>query len=128
MIQRNFVNSPNLLVALFTGSLLGFLAGAIGIGGGVFLSPVIILLGWADPKTTSGCAALFIILNSFSGLLARYIDHRIVVDDIWPFILCALIGAIAGSIYGSKYSSSAILRKMIAVVLLLAVARMLLPR
>lgn len=126
--SEKFENSPNLLVALSTGSILGFLAGAIGIGGGVFLSPVIILLGWADPKTTSGCAALFIVLNSFAGLLARAFDNRIVVDDIWPYLLFALFGALAGSIYGSKHSSSSVLRKLIAVVLLLAVARMFLSR
>ncbi len=57
--------------ALLIGAGLGFLSGYLGIGGGIFLSPVLILAGWADVKESSGAAAVFIFLNSAAGLLAR---------------------------------------------------------
>ena len=57
--------------AMFIGAGLGFLSGYLGIGGGIFLSPILILMGWADVKESSAAASLFILLNSFAGLLAR---------------------------------------------------------
>ncbi|MBS0186611.1 MAG: sulfite exporter TauE/SafE family protein [Planctomycetes bacterium] len=67
---------PSMPVALAVGSGLGFLAGLTGTGGGIFLSPVILLMGWADPKRTAATSSLFILVNSFAGLggLASRVD------------------------------------------------------
>lgn len=126
LTEDKFVKSPNILVTALVGGGLGFLAGAIGIGGGVFLSPMIILMGWADPKTTSGCAALFIVCNSIAGLVARQFDGKLSFGEMLPFLLFALVGALVGSIYGSNYSSSLKLMRLISFVLMLAVVKMFL--
>lgn len=126
--DANFFERPSNPVALIVGLLLGFLSGAIGIGGGVFLSPLIMLMGWASPKTTAGCAALFIVLNSATGLAARCVNGTLIIEDIFPFVLSALVGALLGSSYGSKYSSSKALRRLVSVVLILAAIKMIIPR
>ena len=68
---REAAGAVFLASALLIGAGLGFLSGYLGIGGGIFLSPVLILAGWADVKESSGVAAVFILLNSAAGLLAR---------------------------------------------------------
>ncbi|MBI1269456.1 TSUP family transporter [bacterium] len=123
--EEPFVKSPDLKVAAIAGAILGFVSGALGIGGGVFLSPLIILCGWADSKTTAGCSALFIVLNSFAGLGARYLSGRVDFSEIVPFLFFALVGALIGSYYGASRSSQKGLRQLIAFVLIIAVVKML---
>lgn len=123
--EEPFVKSPVLKVAAMVGAILGFVSGALGIGGGVFLSPLIILCGWADSKTTAGCSALFIVLNSFAGLGARYLSGRLDFAEIVPFLFFALAGALIGSHYGASRSSQKGLRRLIAFVLIIAVVKML---
>ncbi len=112
-----FVKVPPFWITTPAGALLGFLSGAIGIGGGVFLSPLIILMGWADSKTTAGCSALFIILNSITGLTARHLGDSLDFQHILPLTVFALIGACLGSYWGAKGSTQTGLRRLIALVL-----------
>lgn len=123
-----FLSPPPLYQSSLVGAILGFISGAIGIGGGVFLSPVIILMRWADTKTTSATAALFIIANSMSGLIGRTIAGTLAFGHVLPFLLCALVGALAGSTWGAKLSSATKLRIVLAAVLLVAAVKMLLPK
>ena len=121
---ERFVRQPNVWLAGGIGACLGFLSGAVGIGGGVFLSPVLILAGWADPKTTSATSAMFILANSVSGLVGRGLSGSLVCADVIPYLGCALVGAVLGSAYGSKISSGVGLRRLLAGVLLIAVVKM----
>lgn len=122
-----FVAPPRLPVAAGIGGALGVISGAIGIGGGIFLSPIIILFKWADPKTTSATAALFIIVNSFSGLIGRAMSGTLATTDITAYLVVAFFGAVAGSYWGCKMSSSLGLRRMLAVVLVIAGVKLFLP-
>ena len=70
-IQVNEIKKANIALSLFTGAAIGFLSGLIGIGGGIILSPVILLLKWADMKQTAAISALFIFVNSLSGLAGQ---------------------------------------------------------
>lgn len=70
------VHAPSLAVALPTGGLIGFFAGVTGTGGGIFLSPLILLFSWEEPRKTSGVAAAFILANSAAGLHEGAEDHR----------------------------------------------------
>ena len=88
---------PSLVVALPIGGVLGLLAGLTGTGGGIFLSPLIILFGWEDARRTSGIAAGFIVLNSAAGLLGNLAS----VQDL-PAELPILVGSVfAGALLGT---------------------------
>ncbi|QQR56005.1 MAG: sulfite exporter TauE/SafE family protein [Candidatus Melainabacteria bacterium] len=124
-----FETPPRLPLLLISSLLLGLISGAIGIGGGVFLSPLLVLCRWADPKTTSATAAAFTCLNSISGLISKVVSGRFLFD---PFsmqgaglIVCALLGSALGSRYGSKVARSQVLMRLIALVLFVATCKLL---
>lgn len=124
-----FESPPRLIFLMPVSILLGLVSGAIGIGGGVFLSPLLVLSRWADPKTTSATAAAFTSLNSISGLISKAVSARLLFD---PFsiqgsslIVCALIGSALGSRYGSKIASQLVLMRLVALVLIVAVVKLL---
>jgi uncharacterized protein len=88
---------PRLAVALPVGAALGALAGLTGIGGGVYLSPLLVFAGWADPQRATGIAACFIVLNSVAGLAGRFssLAH---VPDFLPWLAgAAIVGAVVGA-------------------------------
>lgn len=108
------------------GALIGLLSGIIGIGGGVFLSPLIVLMKWADLKTTSATAAFFILLNSIGGLAGRYVQGTIEIGNLLPYILVSTLGGFLGSYYGSKKFPQAALSRILAIVLILAAIKLIL--
>lgn len=124
---QRFTTPPPLEIAATVGAILGLVSGAVGIGGGIFLSPVIILLKWADAKTTSATAALFIIANSVSGLIGRAASGTLANTDITAFLVVAFFGAMVGAHWGCKMSSSLGLRRMLAIVLVIAGVKLFLP-
>lgn len=92
---------PKLAVALPIGAALGLLAGLTGTGGGIFLSPLIILFGWADARKTSGIAAGFIFLNSLAGLAGNVSSVRALPAEL-PWLAAAVVaGALVGTWLGS---------------------------
>lgn len=116
----------NYTQALGIGAGLGFLSGMAGIGGGVFLSPVLLFLNWTTVKQTSATSAVFIICNSLSGLIGRAATDRLEFGAIMPYLVASFIGAVAGSFLGSKKLQNNILRRALAAVLLVAVCKLLL--
>lgn len=116
------INTP---IAAISGALLGLFSGAIGIGGGVFLSPLLIFMRWADPKQTAAISALFILANSVSGIVGRVNSNKFVLDDVAPFLVAATVGALLGSWAGCSKFSGVTLRRVLSAVLLVAVAKMM---
>lgn len=115
---------PPLWLALVVGAALGFLAGVTGIGGGVYLTPLLLLARWAEAKPAAAISAAFIVLNSVSGLaghLARGAEFR--VDLLVPLLLGALVGGFVGSWFGARKLTSGALQRSLGVVLLLAALR-----
>lgn len=111
--------------ALLVGAVLGFLAGLTGIGGGVFLSPVLYLFRWVKPKTTGGIAAGFIVLNSIAGLAGagwEKITHAGVL--LW-LTVPAVIGALLGTHLGARRWSSVTFSRVLAGVLVFAGGKLL---
>lgn len=102
------------------GLVLGGVAGMIGIGGGVFLSPIILLLGWADMKRTAAVSAAFIVLNSISGLTGHIIRGNVIIEPILPIGGIVIAGALIGSYMGAKRISQRYLRITLGVVLVIA--------
>jgi Predicted permeases len=117
--------SPALRIALPTGAGIGLLSGIVGVGGGIFLSPLMILLRWADAKNTAATSAAFIVINSIAGLSGRLIAGRFVVGDLLPLMLAAFAGGLVGAYLGAHRFNSSLLRRVLGVVLLVAALRLI---
>lgn len=115
---------PRAPLALAGGAAMGFVSGVIGVGGGIFLSPLLLLAGWADAKQTAAVSAAFIWVNSVSGLtghLSRWTGTGL--EPSW--IAAAAAASIAGSWIGAQKLPPLALRRTLAVVLLLAAVKLL---
>lgn len=104
-------------VALTAGAAIGLLSGIVGVGGGIFLSPLMILAGWAGAKSTSATAAAFIVANSLAGLAGRASRGGVVLGPIWPLIPAAFVGGLAGAGLGAYKFLPLHLRRILAVLL-----------
>lgn len=120
------LRSPPLPMALATGAALGFLAGLTGVGGGIFLSPLLILAGWATIRATAATSAAFILVNSVAGLAgqASQLSHLPVPIGWW--IVAAVAGGMIGAHLGSGVLSGPALRRSLALVLVLAGTKLIL--
>jgi uncharacterized membrane protein YfcA len=120
------VKAPLTGVALLIGAGLGFLAGLTGVGGGIFLSPLLLAAGWAGAKETATASAAFILVNSIAALAA----HAVVVGgppvSVWLLVAVAGVGGTIGSRLGSGRFGGSTIRRLLAVVLLMAGMKFLL--
>ena len=112
--------------ALLAGAVLGVISGMIGIGGGIFLSPLLLLMRWSTIKTASATAAFFILVNSLAGLAGSAVHGSLHVTAYLPFLGAAVLGGLTGSIFGAHAFSSVTLRRCLALVLVLAAAKLVL--
>lgn len=87
-------NQPGKLLSSMIGACIGFLSGIVGIGGGIFLGPILLLKGWASAHRTAGICAGFIFINSLSGLAGRLVQGSLQTGPIGYFVLAALAGGI----------------------------------
>jgi uncharacterized membrane protein YfcA len=113
-------NPPPLWAALITGAALGFLAGLTGVGGGIFLSPLLLYMGWAETRATSGVAAPFILVNSIAGLLGHFSSIARLPPNIPIWGAAAVIGGWIGASYGSRRAPAPVLRQLLSLVLVVA--------
>lgn len=114
------VKQPNIAVALLIGAIIGLLSGLVGVGGGIFLTPILLLAGWAQTKTAAGVSALFILVNSISGLAGNHAQLTALPQSVWFWIAAAAVGGIIGSTLGARRFNSLMLRRVLALVLLFA--------
>jgi uncharacterized membrane protein YfcA len=125
------LSEPRLWHLLLTGVVLGLLAGLTGTGGGVFLTPLLLLQGWATTRQAAAVSALFIVGNSFSGLLGllwarQSLDVGAGPTNAWLLVVVLLAGAL-GSRLGSHHWPVAWMRRLLALVLVLAAFKLLGP-
>lgn len=113
-------------VLMGLGAGLGFLAGLTGVGGGIFLSPILLSFGWAKTRVISGVAAAFILANSISGLAGVLIKSPTLPAGLIYWALAAIVGGLIGAEYGSKRFNNPTIRKLLALVLVFAGSKMLL--
>jgi uncharacterized protein len=119
------VREPNLVIALLIGAAIGLLSGLVGVGGGIFLTPVLLLMHWSETKTAAGVSALFIFVNSAAGLAGNYSQVSVLPSDAWIWVVAAVAGGIVGSTLGAKKFDSLTLRRVLATVLLFAAVKLL---
>ncbi|MFQ5798181.1 MAG: sulfite exporter TauE/SafE family protein [Bacteroidota bacterium] len=115
-----FARPPKLAVALPVGAGIGAVSGIVGVGGGIFLSPLILLKAWAGAKRTAAVSALFILVNSLAGLSGRLYTGTFALRELVPLLVAAFLGGIVGSRLGATRFSSLTLRRLLGVVLILA--------
>ena len=111
---------------LVIGGIIGFFSGLIGIGGGIILTPIILLLHWGNMKEAAAVSALFIWVNSASGLFGQFTSGVTLSQQSFFLVAIAFVGGFFGSYYGSKKLNNQSLRYLLAVVLIIASAKLLL--
>ncbi|HMO68021.1 MAG TPA: TSUP family transporter, partial [Novosphingobium sp.] len=112
---REEVRDPPVLAGLAIGAGIGLLSGLTGTGGGIFLSPVLLFLGWSHPRTASGVVAAFILCNSAAGLAGNFASVQALPPALPLFVASVLAGAVVGTTAGIRFSSPAILKALGAV-------------
>lgn len=111
--------------ALIIGATIGLISGMIGIGGGIILSPIILMLHWGDMKQTAAVSALFIFVNSISGLIGLLLKGDTIDSVVYEWLIIALMGGLIGAYFGRKKFSNTVLKRILAAVLIIASVKLL---
>jgi uncharacterized protein len=120
------LRQPGRGASLSIGAGLGLLSGLTGVGGGIFLTPLLLLLRWAKTKTAAAVSALFIFVNSAAGLLGNFTATRHVPPVGLVLAAAVIVGGAAGSYLGSRRFQPVVIKRLLAVVLLVAGAKLVL--
>ena len=115
----------NFALSVLIGACIGFLSGLIGIGGGILLSPLLLLLKWTDQKETAAISALFIFVNSMSGLAGQLTKGIHFTTDMYTYVIIAFVGGLCGAYFGALKFRQVILKNVLATVLVLAAYKLL---
>ncbi len=120
-IKLKIDQKKRIIISLIIGSVLGLVAGIVGIGGGIYLVPLIIVLGLGSEKEAAACGAVFIWLNSLSGLLSRLQFNSIDLTSHIPLIAAVIVGGTLGSFMGSFKFSPKVMEKTLGAIILVAI-------
>jgi hypothetical protein len=132
--DRAFADTPEALrpvprtAALALGALIGLLAGLTGVGGGIFLSPLLLLMRWAPTRRTAAVSVAFILANSVAGLAGQLVSMPALPRLVPVWAAVAATGGWIGAHWGSRKLPSAVLRRLLAIVLVVAGGKLLLTR
>ncbi len=114
------------LLSLFIGAILGLISGALGLGGGIYLIPLIILLGLGSEKEAAACGSFFIWVNSVAGLSARLKTQSLPDFNILlPMLICVGIGGYAGSFMGANRFKPQTMQRLLGIIVLIAIGFLL---
>jgi uncharacterized protein len=115
------IRKSNTGLSIILGAVIGLISGIIGIGGGIILSPVLLMLKWTDQKQTAAISALFIFVNSLSGLFGQWYKGELHFNtNMIAYVAIAFAGGICGAYFGSMKFNQNVLRIVLAVVLVFA--------
>ncbi len=120
------INSIPKVVSIFVGSIIGFISGIVGIGGGIFLSPILFLMKAGHPRHIATAASLFILINSIFGV-AGQLTKNIVFNEFfnyWPLFVCVLVGGQIGNLLNIKFLSNKILTIITSILVIFVSIRM----
>jgi uncharacterized membrane protein YfcA len=118
--ETSEIKKINMPLAITAGAIIGLLSGLIGIGGGIILSPLLILLKWGKLKEVAAVSALFILVNSASGLLGMQTQGVVWSEQMPIMISVAFVGGLLGAYYGALKFNVLVLKNILAFVLLVA--------
>jgi uncharacterized membrane protein YfcA len=120
------VRPPRLRVAVPTGGVIGLVSGIVGVGGGIFLSPIMLLGRWGTARQVAATSAVFVLVNSIAGLIGRAASGTLAVDGLAPLLLAATLGGVLGARLGAHHVDGVRLRYALAAVLAVAAVKSLL--
>ncbi len=123
--ESDTIKEINIIWALIIGAIIGLLSGMIGIGGGILLSPILLLMHWGNMKQTAAVSGLFIFVNSISALAGLISKGATIDAHIYNWVLIAACGGIAGAYIGRSQLSNKVLKAILAFVLLIASIKLL---
>ena len=120
------VKKLNIFISVIIGSLLGLISGIVGIGGGIFLSPILFLLKADKPKNIITTASLFILVNSISGIFGQFTKDNIINEFViyWPLFFSVFIGGLIGNYLNLKIFSNRVLALITSFLVIFVAARM----
>lgn len=124
-IRVEELRKSNIYLSLLIGAVIGLLSGMIGIGGGIILSPILLLLRWTDMKQTAAISALFILVNSIAGLAGQLTKGIHFSPDMYAYVAVAFAGGLCGAFFGALRFKHAILKNVLAIVLIMAAYKLL---
>lgn len=119
------IRPVNTSLLVVVGAVLGLLSGVSGVGGGIFLSPILILFRWGSKKEASGVAAAFILVNSIAGLLGVFSTSQTLPSAFLIWAIAAMLGGFIGAEYGSRRLGNPSIQRLLSLVLLVAGLKML---
>ena len=102
------------------GAVIGLLSGLVGVGGGIFLTPVLLLMNWSETRAAAGVSAMFILVNSIAGMAGNYAQVIKLPPNVWIWIAAAVAGGVIGSTGGAQIVCSLMLGRGWAGVFLFA--------
>lgn len=111
--------------AMLSGGAIGLLSGLTGVGGGIFLTPLLLLARWSETRQASGISAAFILVNSIAGLLGQLSRLQLLPGEAAIWALAALIGGLIGTELGARRFNSLVMRRLLALVLLIAAFKLI---
>jgi len=121
------IKKSNIGLSIVIGATIGLLSGMIGIGGGIILSPVLLLLKWTDQKQTAAISAAFIFVNSVAGLAGQVTKGIHFTSDMFLYVVIAFTGGMIGAYFGAHRFKQTVLKNVLAIVLLMAAYKLILP-
>ncbi|HMV50162.1 MAG TPA: sulfite exporter TauE/SafE family protein [Blastocatellia bacterium] len=124
--EENEIHEPSVPAALCVGAVLGLLSGLTGTGGGIFLTPLMIFLRWGTTKAVAAVSAMFILLNSISGLLGVVSNGQALPPLAWKLLPAAIFGGAIGSYLGSNCFSPVFIKRVLSAVLIVAAYKLIL--
>jgi hypothetical protein len=119
-LARGEVRAPSRLVAIVCGAGVGLLAGLTGTGGGIFLSPILLFMGWAETRETGGVAAAFILVNSASGLAGNPASLQHLPPQVPIWAVAVVVGGLIGADLGSRRIGTPTFKRLLGLVLVVA--------
>ena len=122
---REVSGPPPVPLALVVGAGIGLLSGLTGVGGGIFLSPLLVLAGWATVRDSAAPTAAFILINSIAGLLGLLTRQPTLPDPLPYWVLAVIAGGLIGASFGARRLDNRAMRRALAAVLLIAGGKML---